>query len=147
MTKGRLRLAKMRRLMTNNGHFKRPLRSSSDGFSLIEVLVALTIVAIALVALTKQLSHQADTLGGLRDRVLGHWVAENQLARDRSLKTWPEQGTLTIKDDLAGRNWMVKKTITNTPNETIRQVELVVSSEQGKSVARLIGYIIRPVPD
>jgi hypothetical protein len=79
--------------------------------------------------------------------VLGHWVAENQLARDRSLKTWPEQGTFTIKDDLAGRNWMVKKTITNTPNETIRQVELVVSSEQGKSVARLIGYIIRPVPD
>ena len=121
---------------------------SQNGFSLLEVLVALVIVSIALTALTRQFSSQANFFEQSRDRMLAHWVAQNQLAAMQAYqgaKAWPDPGGFTSADDMAGRVWVVNKSITNTPNETIRQVEVGVASEHGNSLARLVGFIVKPV--
>ena len=79
-----------------------------DGFTLVEVLVALLVLALAMTAWQWRISAQLDSAGYLRDKTLALWVADNQLrylqlaARfDRSTPLTEQHGTA----DLASRTW------------------------------------------
>ncbi len=78
------------------------------GFTLVEVMVALAIVAIALPALMFALSRQADDTGYLRDKSLARMVAENKLAEKR-LRVYAQRQLQKGKDSgvdvFAGRDW------------------------------------------
>ena len=81
---------------------------ASVGFTLVEVMVALAVVAVALPALLLTLSQQLDGLRYLEDRTQAQWVAANRLAELRlvagakgSLQTGRVSGT----EELAGRSW------------------------------------------
>ncbi len=63
------------------------------GFTLLEVLVALAIVAIALGAGIKAAGSNVDNVAYLRDRTLAHWVAMNKLAEMETMKKFPSPGT------------------------------------------------------
>jgi len=56
------------------------LRSRANGFTLIEVMVAMAVVAVALPALLFALIQQVDGTGYLRERTLASWVAANKLS-------------------------------------------------------------------
>ena len=56
------------------------LRSGANGFTLIEVMVAMAVVAVALPALLFALIQQVDGTGYLRERTLASWVAANKLS-------------------------------------------------------------------
>ena len=111
------------------------------GFSLIEVLVALAIVAIALLALSGQFATQAKTFEASRDRVLAHWVAQNHLASMRVFESWPEPGESSRLTSFADRQWRVKQVITATPNSAIRQMDIYIAYEQGKNLAHLESFL------
>ena len=96
------------------------------GFTLIEVLVALSIVAIALVvgaqataALTNNAQRQADVL-------LGHMCAENELARLRLARQLPGVGDNEITCEQAGRAYRVRVTVAPTPNPNFRRIDAQV---------------------
>jgi general secretion pathway protein I len=112
-----------------------------SGFSLIEVLVALAIVAIALLALSGQFASQAKTFEASRDRVLAHWVAQNHLASMRAFGSWPELGETSRLTTFADRQWLVKQVITATPNSAIRQMDIYIAYEQGKNLAHLESFL------
>ena len=63
------------------------------GFTLLEVLVALAVVAIALGAGIKAAGSNIDNAAYLRDRTLAHWVAMNKLAEMETMKKFPSPGT------------------------------------------------------
>ena len=109
---------------------KVPMRSLTArvcGFTLIEVLVALAIVAIALLAglqattaLTNNAMRQSDVL-------LAHVCAENELIGIRLLKQMPGVGNKTSACEQAGRNLQVTLSVQPTPNPKFRRVDAQIS--------------------
>ncbi len=65
----------------------RPRRGA--GFTLLETLVALAILAIALSAAFRAMGVAAQSSGELRERLVGDWIAENRLAELRATQAWP----------------------------------------------------------
>ena len=86
----------------------RPARQVSSGFTLVEVMVALAIVAIALPALLFTLYQQVDTTGYLRDKSMAQLVAVNKLTEFRLLTQARRElsaGRDTGTSAMAGRDW------------------------------------------
>ena len=105
----------------------RSLTARVCGFTLIEVLVALAIVAIALLAglqattaLTNNAMRQSDVL-------LAHVCAENELIGIRLLKQMPGVGNKTSACEQAGRNLQVTLSVQPTPNPKFRRVDAQIS--------------------
>ena len=101
-------------------------RVRATGFTLIEVLVALAIVAVALSAGMRALAQGADGASSLKARTLALWVAENRLARaqlDPSQGTTPASGNETQ----AGMTLAWRQTLGATSNPAFRRIEIVVT--------------------
>lgn len=96
------------------------------GFTLVEVLVALGIVAVSLLAglqatnaLTRNASRQADLL-------LAQLCAENQLIRLRLARQLPGVGDSELNCEQAGRQFVVHLGVRATPNPSFRRVDAQV---------------------
>ena len=103
--------------------------SAQDGFTLIEVLVALAIVAIALVAGGQ--ATQALVSHGQRqsDMLLAQICAENQLVAMRLSRVFPPVGDSEVACPQAGEELTVKITVMPTPNPNFRRVDARVRHE------------------
>jgi len=75
---------------------------SKRGFTLLETLVALAILAIALTAAFRAMGVTAQTSAELRERLIGDWVAENRLAELRATQAWPPTGTTKARPTRPG---------------------------------------------
>ena len=106
---------------------------ASFGFTLVEVMVALAVVAVALPALLVTLSQQLDALRYLEDRTHAQWVAANRLAELRlvvgargSLQTGRISGT----EELAGRSWYWWSERVETEIPGFFRYEIMVSDQE-----------------
>lgn len=100
------------------------------GFTLVEVLVALAIVAIALSAGLQATS--ALTRNALRQSsvLLAHLCAENELVKVRLATTMPPIGDSSGTCDQGGRSFGVTVSVLPTPNPSFRRVDAQVFEEQ-----------------
>lgn len=100
--------------------------SRQDGFTLVEVLVALAIVAIALMAGLQATT--ALTRNALRqsDIVLAQLCAENELIRARLSRQMPSVGDSTVVCEQAGRQLSVAMIVRPTPNPSFRRIDAQV---------------------
>lgn len=87
--------------------------STQRGFTLIEVLIALVIVALGLSALLETLGSAADTSTWLRDKTFAQWIGLNQLATLRLSGTTPTNGTTDGELDFAGRHWRWRQVVSS----------------------------------
>ncbi len=119
------------------------MRLPSKGFTLVEVLVALAILAIALAAGVRATSAVVDGTGVLQEHQLAGWVAQNRLAEMVAKGEFPDIGTAEGKESQYGREFTWQQTTSGTPNKKFRRVELkVYAGEQREyAAASLIGYI------
>ena len=110
--------------------------SQARGFTLIEVMVALTIVAIALIAGLQATS--ALTLNAQRqsDVLLAHLCAENELVQMRLAQQMPSVGNSALECVQAGIHFDVLVRVQPTPNPNMRRVDAQVMSGS-TSVLRL----------
>ena len=102
------------------------MRPPAQGFTLVEVLVALAIVAIALMAGMQATA--ALTLHAQRqsDMVLAQLCAENELIKARLSKQMPDIGDSTVACDQAGRSLTVALVVSPTPNPNFRRIDAQV---------------------
>ena len=116
------------------------------GFTLVEVLVALAIIAFALMAALRAAGQGTINVGELRSRLLAGWVAENLLTEQRARGTWPPPGTYrgTAKQGNMDFTWQAD--ITETANPSFRRVNISVFAPLGEShrLAHLTGYLAQP---
>lgn len=99
------------------------------GFTLVEVLVALGIVAIALAAGLRAAT--ALTSNGLRQSsvLLAHICAENELVKARLSRQMPNIGDASVSCEQAGRVFNVAVSVLPTPNPSFRRVDAQVFDE------------------
>ena len=112
-------------------------------FTLIEVLVALAIVAVALAAGMRAIAQSADGATLLKARTLALWVAENRLALSQLEDPTPATGTSRGEVAQAGMLFAWRRTVDASPNPAFRRVEIVVEQTDlpGYALARLVGYV------
>jgi general secretion pathway protein I len=114
-----------------------------DGFTLIEVLVALSIVAIALFAGTQATTALARSSQRQTDLLLAQICADNALYALRLSKQMPGVGENTGECNQAGRAFRVQLQVNPTPNPSFLRVQVNVSDTQEKygilQVATVIG--------
>jgi general secretion pathway protein I len=113
------------------------------GFTLIEILVALAIVAVALTAGMRALAQSAESATALKARTLGLWVAQNRLAAAQVTTPWPATGSYQGRAAQAGAQFLWRELVTTTPNPAFRRIEITVMEPDRPDyqVARLVGFI------
>jgi general secretion pathway protein I len=113
------------------------------GFTLIEILVALAIVAVALAAGMRALAQSADSATALKARTLGLWVAQNRLAAAQVAAPWPATGEYRGNATQAGAQFLWREMVTTTPNPAFRKIEISVMEPDRPDyqIARLVGFL------
>jgi general secretion pathway protein I len=116
------------------------------GFTLVEILVALAIVAVALTTGMRAVAQAADTATALKSRTLALWVAQNRLAAAQLAPGSRSGGSLTGEETQAGLRFVWRTTTVATPNPAFRRVDIVVAAPDAPdyAVARLVGYVGGP---
>jgi len=119
---------------------------SCKGFTLLEVLVALTIIALALGALISTSGSHASSAGYLKQKTIAHWVAMNEITQLQVEKEWPGKGDTKGSSQMAGAEWYWTRTVKETEDENALQVEfrIYLDEDRESSLTRLIGYLSRP---
>lgn len=113
----------------------------AGGFTLVEVLVALTIVSVALMASLRAVGSLAESTADLRARTLAQWSAENRLSQMRIQAEWPGLGSSRYDCSQAGVALECREAVIATPNASFRRVEISVHEPaSGHRLARLVGF-------
>lgn len=116
------------------------------GFTLIEVLVALTILAVALTAAMRAMGSMIESGSALQSRMLAAWSAENHLTGLRLGKSWPEPGSRGYVCPQGGLPLYCEETVSSTPNPAFRRVEVAVyPSAEDKSVR--LAWLVTLLPN
>lgn len=99
---------------------------AARGFTLIEVLVALAIVAIGMAAVLETLTSSANTTMYLQDKTFANWVALNRIETVRLSGSVPQAGTSDDNLTYAGQSWEWQQKVTNTQIPGMVQIEVDV---------------------
>ena len=111
-------------------------RRNPRGFTLLEVLVALGIVAIALTTGLRASSALIDNAARQANTLLAHICAENELVRLRLLDQMPGVGETRVPCAQAGQAYEVATTVSPTPNPSFRRIDAQVF-DTGQPVLKL----------
>jgi general secretion pathway protein I len=128
--------------MTTRRQVRRRNHRETAGFTLIEVLVALAIVAIALVAGLQATTALTNNALRSADVLQAQLCAENELVRIRLARLFPDVGENTVVCEQAGRPLQVLLTVRPTPNPQFRRVDAQVS-DSGTPLLQLATIVTR----
>lgn len=121
---------------------KRTRLHHETGFTMIEVLVALVIVAVALAASVRAVGSMANNAHALHLRLLAGWSADSALARVRLARRWPDLGTTRFDCAQGDVALICVETVSSTPNPTFRSVDIAVYAVDGNTrLAQLVTVI------
>jgi general secretion pathway protein I len=115
------------------------------GFTLVEVLVALVIVALGLTALMVAVNGTARTSGFLRDKTLAQWIALNRLSEVRLNVVKFGQNTDTGELDFGNRKWHYDTRYFDTSIASMKRIVVRVylgdAKTKGNPIAQAVGFL------
>ena len=118
------------------------------GFTLVEVLVALLVVAVGLGAVFLSLNQHIYNATYLREKTIASWVAENRLATARLAANLPGIDETTGDAEMAEIRWRWTQKVSETGVANLRRIDISVFSDlhPESSLIQLSGFVGMPVP-
>lgn len=118
----------------------------AQGFTLIEVLLALAVIAIALTALLKATGQDVAHTERIKEKSISHWVAmQGVTAIQLGLVAVPLNQEITQITAMLGQRWYWRAKLIATPIKTIQQINITVSEQPtGPFTDLLIAYRYTP---
>jgi general secretion pathway protein I len=107
------------------------------GFTLVEVLVAVAIVAIALAAGSRAAGTLIDNAQRLSDVTVAQWCADNRLVNMKLAKQFPDVGESSFECQQRGQTYAVKMLVRPSFNPNFRVVDTNVADARGTPLVRL----------
>ncbi|MDO9600442.1 MAG: type II secretion system minor pseudopilin GspI [Azoarcus sp.] len=114
------------------------------GFSLLENLIALTILAVAVGAALRAGGSAAETVEALGQRTLAGWVAHNRLAELHATGARPFPGRQQGESVQGSHRFRWVQHVTDTQVPGLRAIDVTVFGEDGQVRARLAGHLATP---
>ena len=124
------------------------------GFTLLEVLIALGVLALALGAITQSVSSTTNNIAYLRDKTFAHWVAMNHVAELQTSQKYPDIGTRDGSEEMGGNEWFWHETVVDAPLaaegisiQNVRRVDVEVrrSRDSKQSLVNVMTFIGKPI--
>jgi len=123
---------------------RRPFTSHlASGFTLIEVMVALVVVALGMTAVIQAVGDTASNSAYMREKTIAHWIAMNKVAEVRLLPTAPKIAKTSDDIEMAGRDWRWTMDVQATPVESVRRIDVSVRPKEASeksSLASVTGF-------
>jgi general secretion pathway protein I len=119
-----------------------------SGFTLIEVMLAMAVFAIAGVALLGVADNNYRHISHLEEQMFANWVASNQLVEVSLDKTWPPKNNRKGKVEMAGRTWYWQQKVVKTTNKELRELTMQVRLNEDDELvsASLMTYLAQDKP-
>src|SRR5262245_20406611 len=114
------------------------------GFTLIEVVVALAIVGIGMLAVFKTIGDSVNNVSQLRDRSFAGWIADNRITEVRLSGQMPSVEETAGEVEFAGRKWHWVTKVSQTQVEGLRRIDVSVRRDgdpDGSSLVTLAGFV------
>ena len=118
-----------------------------DGFSLIEVMVALLIVAISLGGAIYTVGVSARNEAAISNKTFARWVAMNHIAEEKIKHAFPKVGASKGEEAMAGAKWVWSQKTLSTADENVRRIEVsvwMVGRENEGVDAMVVGFLGKP---
>lgn len=115
----------------------------SEGFTLIELMVAVAVLAIGMTAVLHSTSQAGHAGIFLKQRTIAHWVASNRAAELSINREWLSPGVTTGTETMANQTWDWETEVSNTDVPELRLVTISVSLD-GEEKATLITFLGAP---
>ena len=119
------------------------IQSRKRGFTLIEVLAALVIVALGMLGVIQAVTQTVRNGTYLRDKTLAHWIALNVVTERRLAQTAPEVSESSDEIEYAGRRWKWTMRVSQTGVESLRRMDVSVrptDAPEGTALATVTGF-------
>ena len=113
-------------------------------FTLLEVMIALLVITLGMGAVITTTGESGWKSAHLRESTIASWVAYNEIALYRAKRSWGDATRRSGEAEMANATWEWEMTIVQTPNTSIREVEVEVRLKDETAVkARVTGFIAR----
>lgn len=118
------------------------------GFTLLEVMLAMAVFAIAGVALLGVADNNYRHISHIEEQMFANWVASNQLVEVSLDTTWPPKNNRKGKVEMAGRTWYWQQKVIKTANKELRAVNMQVRLNEDDELvsASLMTYLAQDKP-
>ena len=122
--------------------------AKQSGFTLLEVMLAMAVFAIAGVALLGVADNNYRHISHLEEQMFANWVASNQLVEVSLDKTWPPKNNRKGKVEMAGRTWYWQQKVIKTNNKELRSLvmEVRLNEEDELVTASLMAFLAQDKP-
>ena len=101
----------------------------SGGFTLLEVLLAVAVLAIISVGLYSVSGSNIMAHQRIQDKTLAHWVALNKVVEFQHFESYPSPGVKKYDAKMAGQDWQIQATIAATDHKDVRQIKIEVGKK------------------
>ncbi|GIU41878.1 type II secretion system minor pseudopilin GspI [Shewanella algidipiscicola] len=121
------------------------MRINQQGMTLLEVIVALAVFAVAAVSITKSLGEQIANMPILEERTLAQWVASNQMVDARLVAGATDLGKKEGQVELADKTWYWRKEVVKTTDDNFRLIRISVSDDERytRTIAQVSSYVLK----
>jgi len=114
------------------------------GFTLIELMVAVAVLAIGMTAVLHSTSQAAHAGVFLKQKTIAHWVASNRAAELSINQEWPSPGVTIGTETMASQTWQLETEVRDTGVPELRLVTIRVSLD-GDEKASLVAFLEKPM--